>query len=137
MAAERQVPSHEPAAGVPEQRGDGVLAIFGLGQHAFDRLWREATARDVDRHEFPPEISAAHLRTDAARITPRHLWWQARVRDANRSDEKRGMLVLSAAMAISPTITPLDAADLATNAAENFSADRPWQNYLQRLPAGR
>ena len=69
------------------------------------------------------------------------------MRDANRSDEKRGMLVLSAAlgdalaqsaaMAISPTITPLDAADLATNAAENFSADRPWQNYLQRLPAGR
>lgn len=108
------------------------------------------------------------------------------IRDANRSDEKRGMLVLSAAlgdalakslgrnpvvlmrghgetvvggsvreatvrtiythidalaqsaaMAISPTITPLDAAELATNAAENFDADRPWQNYLQRLPPGR
>ena len=31
----------------------------------------------------------------------------------------------------------MDAAELATNAAENFDADRPWQNYKQRLPAGR
>ena len=43
----------------------------------------------------------------------------------------------SAAMALSPNITALDAAELATNAAENFDADRPWQNYLQRLPGGR
>ena len=42
-----------------------------------------------------------------------------------------------AAMALSPTITALDEAELATNAAENFDADRPWQNYKQRLPAGR
>jgi HCOMODA/2-hydroxy-3-carboxy-muconic semialdehyde decarboxylase len=42
-----------------------------------------------------------------------------------------------AAMALNPKITALDAAELATNAAENFDADRPWQNYLQRLPGGR
>jgi hypothetical protein len=30
----------------------------------------------------------------------------------------------------------MNAAELATNAAENFDADRPWQNYKQRLPAG-
>jgi HCOMODA/2-hydroxy-3-carboxy-muconic semialdehyde decarboxylase len=43
----------------------------------------------------------------------------------------------SAALALSPKITVLDDAELATNAAENFDADRPWQNYRQRLPAGR
>ena len=36
-----------------------------------------------------------------------------------------------------PKITALDDAELATNAAENFDADRPWQNYRSRLPAGR
>jgi HCOMODA/2-hydroxy-3-carboxy-muconic semialdehyde decarboxylase len=108
------------------------------------------------------------------------------VRDANASDQKRGMLVLnahlgdalaktlganpvvlmrghgetvvgrsvreatvraiythidaqaqSAALALSPNITVLNDAELTTNAAENFDADRPWQNYKQRLPAGR
>jgi ribulose-5-phosphate 4-epimerase/fuculose-1-phosphate aldolase len=43
----------------------------------------------------------------------------------------------SAALALSPQITVLDDAELETNAAENFDADRPWQNYRQRLPAGR
>ena len=43
----------------------------------------------------------------------------------------------SAALALSPNITAMNAAELATNAAENFDADRPWQNYKQRLPAGR
>ena len=43
----------------------------------------------------------------------------------------------SAALALSPNITALNDAELATNAAENFDADRPWQNYKQRLPAGR
>ena len=43
----------------------------------------------------------------------------------------------SAALALSPNITVMDAAELANNAAENFDADRPWQNYKQRLPAGR
>ncbi|HLN38170.1 MAG TPA: class II aldolase/adducin family protein [Xanthobacteraceae bacterium] len=43
----------------------------------------------------------------------------------------------SAALALSPDITTLNASELATNAAENFDADRPWQNYKQRLPAGR
>jgi HCOMODA/2-hydroxy-3-carboxy-muconic semialdehyde decarboxylase len=43
----------------------------------------------------------------------------------------------SAALALSPKITALNDAELATNAAENFDADRPWQNYKQRLPAGR
>jgi HCOMODA/2-hydroxy-3-carboxy-muconic semialdehyde decarboxylase len=42
----------------------------------------------------------------------------------------------SAALALSPNITVLNDAELATNAAENFDADRPWQNYKQRLPAG-
>ena len=43
----------------------------------------------------------------------------------------------SAALALSPHITALDSAELATNAAENFDADRPWQNYKARLPGGR
>jgi HCOMODA/2-hydroxy-3-carboxy-muconic semialdehyde decarboxylase len=108
------------------------------------------------------------------------------IRDANRDDAKRGVLVLDArlgdalahtlgtnpvvlmrghgeavvgrsvreatvralythidalaqhaALALSPSITALDEAELATNAAENFDADRPWQNYKSRLPAGR
>jgi ribulose-5-phosphate 4-epimerase/fuculose-1-phosphate aldolase len=43
----------------------------------------------------------------------------------------------TAAMALGTRITALDDAELATNAAENFDADRPWQNYKQRLPPGR
>ena len=43
----------------------------------------------------------------------------------------------SAALALSPNVTPLNASELATNAAENFDADRPWQNYLSKLPGGR
>ena len=43
----------------------------------------------------------------------------------------------SAALALSPNIMVLDAAELASNAAENFDADTPWQNYKQRLPTGR
>jgi ribulose-5-phosphate 4-epimerase/fuculose-1-phosphate aldolase len=43
----------------------------------------------------------------------------------------------SAALALNPNITVLDAAELASSAAENFDAERPWQNYRQRLPAGR
>jgi len=46
-------------------------------------------------------------------------------------------LAQHAAMALNPNITALDDAELATNAAENFDADRPWQNYKSRLPAGR
>lgn len=42
-----------------------------------------------------------------------------------------------AALALNPHITVLDAAELASSAAENFDADRPWQNYKQRLRAGR
>ncbi|HEY4918558.1 MAG TPA: class II aldolase/adducin family protein, partial [Xanthobacteraceae bacterium] len=42
-----------------------------------------------------------------------------------------------AALALSPHITALDSAELAANAAENFDADRPWQNYKARLPDGR
>ena len=108
------------------------------------------------------------------------------VRDANKDQEKRGMLVInaelgealaktlganpvvlmrshgdtvvglsvreatvrtiythidaqaqSAALALSPYITVMDAAELAFNAMENFDAERPWQNYKSRLPAGR
>jgi ribulose-5-phosphate 4-epimerase/fuculose-1-phosphate aldolase len=43
----------------------------------------------------------------------------------------------SAALALSPNITVMDAAELAYNATENFDADRPWQNYKSRLPAAR
>jgi ribulose-5-phosphate 4-epimerase/fuculose-1-phosphate aldolase len=46
-------------------------------------------------------------------------------------------LAQHAALAIGRDITALDDAELATNAAENFDADRPWQNYRSRLPAGR
>jgi HCOMODA/2-hydroxy-3-carboxy-muconic semialdehyde decarboxylase len=46
-------------------------------------------------------------------------------------------LAQHAAMALGPDITALDDAELATNAAENFDADRPWQNYRSRLPPGR
>jgi ribulose-5-phosphate 4-epimerase/fuculose-1-phosphate aldolase len=46
-------------------------------------------------------------------------------------------LAQSAALALSTKITALNDAELATNAAENFDADRPWQNYKQRLPAGQ
>lgn len=108
------------------------------------------------------------------------------VRDANKDQQKRGMLVLdaalgdalaqtlgvnpvalmrghgdvvvgrsvreatvrtiythidaqaeAAALGLSSKITVMDAAELASNAAENFDADRPWQNYKQRLPTGR
>jgi len=41
------------------------------------------------------------------------------------------------ALALSPHITALDSAELAANAAENFDAERPWQNYKARLPGGR
>ncbi len=46
-------------------------------------------------------------------------------------------LAQHAALALAPTVTALDDAELATNAAENFDADRPWQNYKSRLPAGK
>jgi ribulose-5-phosphate 4-epimerase/fuculose-1-phosphate aldolase len=42
----------------------------------------------------------------------------------------------AAAMVLSPKNTALDHSELAANAAENFDADRPWQNYKQRLRAG-
>jgi ribulose-5-phosphate 4-epimerase/fuculose-1-phosphate aldolase len=41
---------------------------------------------------------------------------------------------LSAALALSSKITPLNESELEFNSTENFDADRPWQNYLQRLP---
>jgi HCOMODA/2-hydroxy-3-carboxy-muconic semialdehyde decarboxylase len=42
-------------------------------------------------------------------------------------------LAQSRAMALGPNITALNESELEVNAAENFDADRPWQNYLQRL----
>ena len=41
-----------------------------------------------------------------------------------------------AGMALNPKIVAMDDAELAVNSTENFDADRPWQNYLSRLPAG-
>ncbi len=43
----------------------------------------------------------------------------------------------SAALALSSKITPLNESELEFNSTENFDADRPWQNYLQRLPEKR
>jgi ribulose-5-phosphate 4-epimerase/fuculose-1-phosphate aldolase len=40
-----------------------------------------------------------------------------------------------AALQVSRKIISLDAAELAQNARENFDADRPWENYKQRLLA--
>jgi hypothetical protein len=46
-------------------------------------------------------------------------------------------LAQSAALTLSPNIIAMDNAEIETNATENFDADRPWQNYKSRLPAGR
>ena len=43
----------------------------------------------------------------------------------------------SAALALSSKITALNDSELEVNSVENFDADRPWQNYLQRLSARR
>jgi len=43
----------------------------------------------------------------------------------------------SAALALSSKITALNESELEINSTENFDADRPWQNYLQRLSAKR
>ena len=43
----------------------------------------------------------------------------------------------NAALALSSKITALNESELEINSAENFDADRPWQNYLQRLSAKR
>ena len=43
----------------------------------------------------------------------------------------------NAALALSPKITSLNELELEINSTENFDADRPWQNYLQRLPEKR
>ncbi len=42
-----------------------------------------------------------------------------------------------AGLQLAPSITPMDGPELAINAKENFDADRPWQNYLSRLPANK
>jgi HCOMODA/2-hydroxy-3-carboxy-muconic semialdehyde decarboxylase len=39
----------------------------------------------------------------------------------------------AAAAAMGPNLVTLDDAELATNARENFDADRPWENYRQRM----
>jgi ribulose-5-phosphate 4-epimerase/fuculose-1-phosphate aldolase len=39
----------------------------------------------------------------------------------------------AAASSLGPNIVALDDAELATNARENFDADRPWENYRQRM----
>jgi ribulose-5-phosphate 4-epimerase/fuculose-1-phosphate aldolase len=42
-----------------------------------------------------------------------------------------------AGMQLGGKVTPMDDAELAINATENFDSDRPWQNYLSRLPRSR
>src|SRR5260370_748278 len=39
----------------------------------------------------------------------------------------------AAAASMGPNLVVLDDAELATNARENFDADRPWENYRQRM----
>jgi len=39
----------------------------------------------------------------------------------------------AAAASMGPNLVALDDAELATNARENFDADRPWENYRQRM----
>ena len=39
----------------------------------------------------------------------------------------------AAAKSMGPDLVALDDAELATNARENFDADRPWENYRQRM----
>ena len=46
-------------------------------------------------------------------------------------------LAQSAALALSPKITSLNESELELNSTENFDADRPWQNYLQKLTPRR
>jgi HCOMODA/2-hydroxy-3-carboxy-muconic semialdehyde decarboxylase len=41
----------------------------------------------------------------------------------------------AAGLALSPKITAMNESELDFNSTENFDADRPWQNYKQRLPA--
>ena len=43
----------------------------------------------------------------------------------------------SAALALSSKITPMNESELEINSTENFDADRPWQNYLQKLTPRR
>ena len=43
----------------------------------------------------------------------------------------------SAALALSSKITSLNESELEINSTENFDADRPWQNYLQKLSVKR
>jgi ribulose-5-phosphate 4-epimerase/fuculose-1-phosphate aldolase len=42
-----------------------------------------------------------------------------------------------AALALSPNIKPLNESELEINSTENFDADRPWQNYVQKLSPSR
>ena len=97
---------------------EGILDSFG---HVSAR-----SAKDPERFFMPRAMASALVtRADIVELGVRTIYTHI------------DTLAQSAAMAISPTITRLDAAELATNAAENFDADRPWQNYLQRLPVGR
>jgi len=45
-------------------------------------------------------------------------------------------LAQRASMALNPNIIVLNESELELNAKENFDADRPWQNYKQRLTGG-
>jgi len=57
---------------------------------------------------------------------------------ATKADRNPGVLmVCGAALALGSKITALNESELEINSTENFDADRPWQNYLQRLSAKR
>jgi HCOMODA/2-hydroxy-3-carboxy-muconic semialdehyde decarboxylase len=40
----------------------------------------------------------------------------------------------AAGLALAPKVTAMDGPELQFNSTENFDADRPWQNYKQRMP---
>src|SRR6185436_7023166 len=54
MRPESKIPSDKLATDVLEERRDCFLAVFGLGQHALNRICRELASRNVDGHGITP-----------------------------------------------------------------------------------
>jgi ribulose-5-phosphate 4-epimerase/fuculose-1-phosphate aldolase len=103
-------------------RGDARRGVLVLNAHLGDALARALGANPVVLMRGHGEtVVGRSVREATVRAIYTHI-------DA---------LAQHAALALSPNITALDDEELATNAAENFDADRPWQNYKSRLPAGR
>jgi 3-hydroxy-2-methylpyridine-4,5-dicarboxylate 4-decarboxylase len=103
-------------------RGDARRGVLVLDAHLGDALARTLGTNPVVLMRGHGEtVVGRSVREATVRTVYTHIDAQAQ----------------AAALALGPNITALDDDELATNAAENFDADRPWQNYKQRLPAGR